>query len=92
MYLSSVSDSRRVESAKGYDVTVDELPELLTVEEAAKFLRIGRGLAYQLARQFIETEGREGLPVLRLGRVMRVPRCQLDQMLRDVTALPSPAQ
>lgn len=45
----------------------DAHPQLLTVEEVARLLRIGRDLAYQLAR-----EGK--IPVLRLGRRMVIPR------------------
>jgi excisionase family DNA binding protein len=54
---------------------------ILTVEEAAQLLRISRGLAYDQARRWLATGGREGLPVIRIGRVLRVPRCQLDRLL-----------
>jgi excisionase family DNA binding protein len=53
----------------------------LTVEEAAHILRIGRTAAYALAREFRATNGRSGLPVLELGRTLRVPRSALDRML-----------
>lgn len=43
-------------------------PDFFTVEEAAKVLRIGRGAAYTLARQWRTTEGQEGLPVITLGK------------------------
>ncbi|MDQ3679547.1 MAG: helix-turn-helix domain-containing protein [Actinomycetota bacterium] len=55
--------------------------EMLTVQEAASVLRIGRTAAYQLARRWRETEGREGLPVVRLGRLLRVPRAALGELL-----------
>jgi excisionase family DNA binding protein len=58
-----------------------ELPEVLTVEEAAAILRIGRGAAYELARRFRESGGAEGLPVVSLGRSLRVPRAALEQLL-----------
>ena len=54
---------------------------VLTVEEAAEVLRIGRGTAYALARRFRETGGREGLPVIVLGRSLRVPRAGLERLL-----------
>lgn len=54
---------------------------VLTVEEAAKKLRIGRGTAYAQARRWRETNGREGLPVIKLGRTLRVPRAALDRHL-----------
>ncbi len=59
----------------------DELPEVLTIEEAAKVLRIGRGAAYALARQWLDSGGRQGLPVVRLGRSLRVPRAGLLRLL-----------
>ena len=40
----------------------EELPELLTVEEAAVFLRVSRGVGYQLARRFTDTNGRRAYP------------------------------
>jgi len=59
----------------------DELPEVLTVEEAAAVLRIGRGAAYELAREWRESGGRTGLPVVTLGRSLRVPREALRRLL-----------
>jgi excisionase family DNA binding protein len=59
----------------------DELPEVLTIEEAAKVLRISRGAAYALARQWLGSGGKEGLPVVRLGRSLRVPRAGLLRLL-----------
>ena len=56
-------------------------PEVLTVEEAAAILRIGRSCAYALARQFRASGGREGLPVIKLGRHLRVPRSGLARLL-----------
>ncbi|MBM3820277.1 MAG: helix-turn-helix domain-containing protein [Acidimicrobiia bacterium] len=46
---------------------LEDLPELLRVEEAARWLGIGRGLAYELAR-------RGDLPSVRLGRLLRIRR------------------
>ena len=54
------------------------LPDFLTVEEAAAVLRIGRSAAYELARRYRVTGGAEGLPVIVLGRLLRVPRAQLE--------------
>ena len=72
--------------------------ELLTVPEAARLLRIGRTLAYELARRWEATGGREGLPVVRVGRLLRVPRHQLDRLVAGELAAgsaspaPSPAR
>ena len=59
---------------------LEELPEFLTVEEAAEVLRIGRTSAYLLAQQWRYSGGRIGLPVQRLGRLLRVPRSALERM------------
>lgn len=54
-----------------------ETPILHTVEEAAGLLRIGRTLAYAMARRYENSDGCDGLPVVRLGNCMRVPRWAL---------------
>ena len=60
--------------------TTSELPDFLTVEEAARVLRIGRTAAYGLARLWRDTSGREGLPVVSVGRLLRVPRAALEEL------------
>lgn len=59
------------------ELELNDYPELLTVEEAAAYLRISRTLGYQLARQYRITDGEAGLPVVQLGRCLRVPRDEL---------------
>ena len=59
----------------------DELPVLLTVEEAGALLRIGRTKAYAMAREWRETDGRSGLPIVDLGHVLRVPRRALEELI-----------
>ena len=66
----------------------DRLPPLLTVEEAAKVLRIGRTKAYALAQEWRATGGRSGLPVVDFGHVLRVPLCQLEQLVGGPLAPP----
>jgi len=63
------------------DAAISELPEVLTVEEAARVLRIGRNAAYEQARRWRETGGSEGLPVIHFGRTLRVPRRALAEMM-----------
>ena len=65
------------------------LPEVLTIDEAAEVLRISRNTAYALAKQWRETEGREGLPVIELGRNLRVSRAVLARLLCGDVPLPS---
>ena len=67
------------------------IADFLTVEEAAEVLRIGRTAAYQLAREFEASEGRVGLPVIRIGRSLRVPRCALESWLGGPLT-PQPAE
>lgn len=70
-----------MESHRLRSVTGEGLPDLLTVEEAAEILRIGRTKAYDLARQWRSTNGASGLPVLDFGNVLRVPRHALETMV-----------
>jgi len=67
----------------------DGLPDLLTVDEAARVLRIKRTLAYQLAKRDLETGGGEGLHVLRIGRLLRVPRSALEELIGGPITWPS---
>jgi excisionase family DNA binding protein len=52
------------------------MPPLLTVEEAAEILRIGRNTCYELVRQ-------GQIPHLRLGRLIRVPKHALMSWLGE---------
>ena len=66
---------------------------LLTVEEAGVLLRIGRTKAYAMAREWRETDGRSGLPVVDLGHVLRVPRRALEELIgAELTDADSPFQ
>jgi hypothetical protein len=57
--------------------SLDELPEFLTVMQAADVLGLGRTLAYREARRYLASGGRDGLPVVRFGRLLRVPKAAL---------------
>lgn len=61
-----------------------DCPDFLTVEEARHVLRIGRGTAYELVRQWSESGGREGLEHRRFGNAIRVPRTALEKLLTPV--------
>jgi excisionase family DNA binding protein len=51
-------------------MNIDDLPDVLTVDETAKFLRISRGLAFAGVR-------RGDIPAVRVGRRLLVPRNRL---------------
>jgi excisionase family DNA binding protein len=52
----------------------DDLPAVLTVEEAARALRIGRTTAYEAVRT-------GAIPSVRIGRTLRISRHALEAML-----------
>lgn len=54
--------------------TLDDLPAILTVDEAAAFLRIGRSSAYSAI-----AAGQ--LPAIRIGRKLRVSRDALARLV-----------
>ena len=58
-----------------------ELPLMLTVDEAARVLRIGRSKAYEMTKLYETSGGTQGLPVLRLGDLLRVPRFALHEFV-----------
>lgn len=53
---------------------IANLPELLSVDEAATWLGISRGLVYEMVRS-------AALPSCRLGRLVRIPRAALAAMV-----------
>lgn len=57
----------------------DALPIMLTIDEAARVLRIGRSKAYEMAATYTSSCGTQGLPVLRLGDLLRVPKFALHE-------------
>ena len=64
-------------------VAAMDLPPFLRIDDAARILDISRSTAYEQATRWLHTDGREGLPVIRIGRCLRVPRPALLAMLRD---------
>jgi len=60
-------------------LTLDACPELLTIAEAARFLRISRTTAYAEAKRYERTG--EGLPVIRVGHSLRAPKAMLQRLV-----------
>lgn len=58
-----------------------EPEDFITVEEAARRLRIGRTRAYVEARRYVESGGAEGIiPAIPVGRLYRVPVARLEEI------------
>ena len=57
------------------------LPLMLTVEDTARVLRIGRSHAYNLTKVYFASGGLDGLPVIRLGDLLRVPKAALYELV-----------
>lgn len=53
----------------------------ISVEEAGSLVGLGRTKAYEEARRFLRTDGREGLPCLRWGRALVCPTAALWRLL-----------
>ena len=58
-----------------------DLPLLLTVEEAGRLLRVGRSHAYNQVTLYFASGGTEGVPALRLGGLLRVPKEALHELV-----------
>jgi hypothetical protein len=67
---------------------VDQYGPFLRVEEAARLLRISRTSAYVLANRWLDTDGVDGLPAVRIGRSIRIPTVAVER-LADPDGTPS---
>ncbi len=52
----------------------------LRVREAAVILGISNSAAYELANVWLATDGRTGLPAVRMGRRILIPRAAINRM------------
>jgi excisionase family DNA binding protein len=59
---------------KSTPVALAELPDVMTVTEAAEFLRLGRNSIYEAIR-------RGEVPTVRIGRRILVPKVGLENLL-----------
>ena len=55
----------------------EELPPFPTVAQVQELTQLGRSQVYALVRQWVRTGGREGLPSVRFGRLLRIPLAAL---------------
>ena len=60
-------------------VAVENLPELTTVDEARSVLRVSKTLLYEMVRS-------EQLHALRIGRLIRIRRSELERLVRGEDA------
>jgi hypothetical protein len=74
-----------MERRAAIEAAVAHLPLMLTVEQARAVLGIGRLLAYGEVSRYFATGGREGVPAVRIGSVVRIPRTALVELLASVT-------
>jgi excisionase family DNA binding protein len=76
---ANVCVRRSVDAKEVMPMNVVEMRvELLRVEEAARVLQIGRTKVYELI-------GAGGLPVIRIGRSVRIPRRGLERWIAERT-------
>jgi hypothetical protein len=83
-----------MERRAAIEAALADLPLMLTVEQTRGVLGIGRSLAYAQVRRYLATNGREGIPAVRIGTALRIPRAGLVDLLstpappsNDVTVL-----
>lgn len=53
--------------------------DFIRIQEAAKRLGISKNSAYQAAHQYLDTEGREGIPCIKLRGRYLVPAASLEK-------------
>lgn len=72
----------------GVAVRYEDLPPFLKIEQVQELTQLGRSQIYELTRQWRETGGREGIPVVRFGRCLRIPTAALLRLAQvDLDAL-----
>ena len=79
--LATPTDRRPEAESATSALTLEDLPDLLTVAEAAAYLRVGRNTAYALCRQWRLSGGREGLGCISVGRGIRVPKSAVQRFV-----------
>lgn len=58
--------------------SLDQLPDVLTISEVARFLRVSTAVVYGMVGRYRRTNGKEGMPVFMAGaRMMRIAKLDL---------------
>lgn len=70
---------KRVETVRN-DLTLQNAPDILTVPEAAKLLRVGISKLYELVRE-------DDLPAIRTGRSIGIPRAAISKFIEFRTGI-----
>ena len=71
----------------------EQVPNFLTIEEAARVLRIGRTKAYAMGQEWRVTNGKSGIKVREVGGQLRVPKAWLEAQLdAPLLFIPEPPQ
>ncbi len=68
---------------------LNDLPPLMTVEQAAKVLQIGRSKSYELTVEWERTGGAAGLPFVRFGSQKRIPRAAIERFIERTLQPPA---
>jgi hypothetical protein len=79
--MATTTDNRELPAIGPSTHSLDDLPLMLTVAEAAVVLRVSRTTAYKLAEDWRTSGGREGLPVIKLGRRLVMRRVDLAELV-----------
>ncbi len=56
---------------------IEDLPPFLRVEQAQELTQLGRSQLYEQTRRWRLSGGKEGIPVVRFGRCLRIPTAAL---------------
>lgn len=72
-------------------MTLDDLPDFLTIAQAAAVLQLGRSTTYALTVEWERTGGRSGLPFVWFGRQKRIPKAALIRFAEQAIGRPPAA-
>ena len=56
---------------------IEDLPPFLRIEQAQQLTQLGRSQLYEQTKRWRVTGGKEGIPVVRFGRCLRIPTAAL---------------